>query len=138
MSETRLPRRTREDLQLRAIREVLRATAAALPLDEILSVIANMTIIVFDATTSFFMLAEDGRLRTVISRGEFADELDGKECELGKDRGERGRQGQHLLLRAAASVAWQRLARPFSRRFDREVLCPLFACPARCVLCLPA
>lgn len=81
MTQERLPRRPREELQLLAIREVLRATATALPLDEILSVIANMSIIVFDATTVWFMLAEDAHLRTVVSRGEFAEALAGKECE---------------------------------------------------------
>ncbi len=80
MTEVRLARRPHEDLQLLAIREVLRATAAAPPLDEILTVIANMTIIVFDATTSWFMLAEDGRLRTVVARGEFGEELAGTVC----------------------------------------------------------
>lgn len=80
--QERVPRRAREELQLMAIREILRATAAALPLNEILSVISNMTIIVFDATTSWFMLAQDGRLRTVVSRGEFAEELAGKECKI--------------------------------------------------------
>ena len=73
-------RRTREDLQLLAVREVLRATATALPLDDILSVIANMTIIAFDATTSWFMLTGDGRLRTAVARGEFAAALAGRSC----------------------------------------------------------
>ena len=75
-----LARRTRQELQGLAIREILRATAAALPLDEILAVMANMTIIVFDATTSWFMLAEQGELRTVVSRGEFAAALAGRAC----------------------------------------------------------
>jgi hypothetical protein len=83
MAQDPLPRRTRQDLQSRAVREILRATAEALPLNEILSVIANVTIIVFDATTSWFMLAKDGHLRTVLSRGELAEELMDKECPLG-------------------------------------------------------
>ena len=80
MTQERLAHRTREDLQLLAVREILRATASALPLPEILAVIANMTIIVFDATTSWFMLAEDRRLRTTVSRGELAGALEGTEC----------------------------------------------------------
>lgn len=83
MAAERVPRHRREDLQLLAVREILRATAAALPLDEILTVIANMTIIVFEATTSWFMLAEDGTLRTTIARGEFADRLAGKRYQIG-------------------------------------------------------
>ncbi len=75
--------RSGRDLQLLAIREILRAIAAALSLDEILSVIANMTIIVSDATTSWFMLAEDGWLRIVVARGELAESLAGAACEVG-------------------------------------------------------
>jgi len=82
MARAGLPRHTREELQLSAIREILRASAEALPLNEILSVIANITIIVLDATTSWFMLVENGRLRTVVSRGEFAEELKDRECRL--------------------------------------------------------
>lgn len=93
MTDPRLPRRTQEELQLRAIQEILRASAAALPLNEILSVIANMTIIVFDASTSFFMLLEDGRLRTVSARGEFADELKGKEWQIKKEESRVGAVG---------------------------------------------
>ena len=84
MTGERLPRRTGKDLQLRAIREILRATVEALPLDEILSVIANMAIIVFDASTSWLMVKEDARLRTVVSRGELADALTGRECAVGR------------------------------------------------------
>ncbi len=80
----RVLRRSRADLQLLAVREVLRATTAALSLDDILSVIANMTIIVFDATTSWFMLAQEAGLRTAVARGEFADALAGKACRAGE------------------------------------------------------
>ncbi len=82
--QERLARLAREHLQLLAVREILRATASALPLNDILSAIANMTIIVFDATTSWFMLAEDGRLRTVVARGEMAAQVEGKSCEDGR------------------------------------------------------
>jgi len=81
VTQERPPRRSRQELQLLAIREILRAITAALPLDEILSVIANMAVIVADATSSWLMLAEDGRLRTVVARGELAEELLGQSCE---------------------------------------------------------
>ncbi|MDI7274550.1 MAG: ATP-binding protein [Anaerolineae bacterium] len=80
-TEVPAARRTREDLQLLAVREILRATAAALPLEKILSVTVNMAIIVFDATTSWLMLAEDTRLRTAVARGEYAERLVGATCE---------------------------------------------------------
>lgn len=73
-------RRSRADLQLLAVREVLRATVSALPLDEVLSVMANVTIIAFDASTSWFMLAADGRLWVTVARGEFAERLAGRAC----------------------------------------------------------
>ncbi len=75
VTNSELVRHTREDLQLLAIREIFRATAAALPLNDILAIIANMTIIVYDATTAWFMVAEDDELRTIIARGQFADAL---------------------------------------------------------------
>ena len=71
----RRPRHPSEGLQLRAIREILRATAEALPLDEILAVIVNIVIIVGDASTAWFMLMEQGCLRTAVARGELADRL---------------------------------------------------------------
>ena len=83
MIQERVVRRSREELQLLAVHEILRATAAALPLEEILSVIANMTIIAFDASTSWFMLNEDGRLHTAVARGELAEALQGKACTIG-------------------------------------------------------
>lgn len=79
-AEAQRMRRSRADLQLLAVREVLRATISALPLADILSVIANMTIIAFDATTSWFMLAEDGRFHVAVARGEHASGLAGKAC----------------------------------------------------------
>jgi PAS domain S-box-containing protein len=82
VSAERLPRLGREDLRMRAIHEVLRAMTEALPLDEILAVITNMAIIVFDATTSWIMLVDDGRVRTRIARGDVADALAGRECEI--------------------------------------------------------
>ncbi len=76
------PGRTRQELQLLAVREILRAIASALPLDSILSVIANMAIIVAEASASWFMLAEGERLRTVVARGEGAERLLGQECTI--------------------------------------------------------
>lgn len=71
----------RPELQLLAMREIIRATSVALPLDDILAMIANMAIIVFDATTAWFMLAEDGRLRTTLSRGRSAEAVAATACE---------------------------------------------------------
>jgi two-component system phosphate regulon sensor histidine kinase PhoR len=81
MIDERVAGVAREDLQLLAVREILRATAVALPLDEILTVVANMAIIVFDATTAWFMLPEDGRFRATSARGEFASALTGSTCD---------------------------------------------------------
>ena len=80
MADVRLARRTREELQLLAVREILRATAALLPLEEVLAVIANMAIIAFDAVTSWVMLEEADVLHTVVSRGEHAEDLAGLGC----------------------------------------------------------
>ncbi len=76
------PPQSREELQLRAVQEILRASAEALPLSEILSVIANICIIVFDASSSWFTLIEDGLLRTAVARGNYGEELLGNACDL--------------------------------------------------------
>lgn len=70
-------------VQLAAVREILRATAAALPLREILPIITNVTIIAFDALTAWLMLVEDGRLHTVVARGEAVEALEKTACTLG-------------------------------------------------------
>lgn len=70
-------------VQLGAVRELLRATAAALPIEEVLPIIANVMIIAFDALTTWVMLAEDGRLRTGVARGEGAAGLAETTCDLG-------------------------------------------------------
>ncbi|MBI4498692.1 MAG: GAF domain-containing protein [Chloroflexi bacterium] len=99
MAERSLPQRHREELQLMAVREILRATAAALPLDEILTVIANMSIIVFDARASWFMLADGERLRTVVARGESAEELSATRCVLAQGKvGSAALGGQPVIL----------------------------------------
>jgi PAS domain S-box-containing protein len=65
----------RRDLQLRAIHEIMRATAEALSLEEILSIIVNMVIIVLDAGTVWLMRLEDGVLRTRVARGDLARDV---------------------------------------------------------------
>jgi PAS domain S-box-containing protein len=66
------------DLHLAAIRETLRAGAAALSLEQFMPIVANTAIVAFDATTAWIMLAEHGHLRTVVARGAYASDLDGK------------------------------------------------------------
>ena len=83
MTLEHVPRRSHEELQLVAMREILRATAAALPVEEILSVIANMAVIAFDATTCWCMVAAGNYLRTVVARGELAAHLADRACEIG-------------------------------------------------------
>jgi two-component system phosphate regulon sensor histidine kinase PhoR len=120
------PRRTREDLQLLAVREVLRATSTALPLGDILSVIANMTIIVFDATTSWFMLSENGCLRTTVARGEFADALADKSCTGTESRLCReAAGGRRAILQPHDIDPADPLLGPFAREEEPVVLLPL-------------
>ncbi len=64
-----------KQVQLAAVREILRATTAALPLQDILPLIANVTIIAFDALTAWLMLQEDESLHTVIVRGKGVAQL---------------------------------------------------------------
>lgn len=68
-------RSSRQELQLRAIREILRASTEALPIDDILTIITNIVIIVFDATTAWLMRIEDGMLQTRVARGEHTDNV---------------------------------------------------------------
>src|SRR2546423_9250325 len=99
MPAAHLSQSVREDLQLVALREILRATAAALPLDEILAIVANMAVIATDATIAWIMRAEEGQLRTVVARGVYAEDLAHTACALGT--GAAGREtasGQPLIL----------------------------------------
>jgi hypothetical protein len=75
MPAAHLSQSVREELRLVALREILRATAAALPLREILAIVANMAIIAFDATIAWIMRAEEGQLRTVVACGVHAEDL---------------------------------------------------------------
>jgi len=120
--------RPREDLQLLAVREVLRATATALPLDEILSVIANMTIIVSDSTTSWLMLAQNGRYRVVVARGEFADRLAGKVVAAGESQAAAAaRSSQPVILQPHEIHPADPLLGVFASQRESVALIPLTA-----------
>src|ERR687885_2600388 len=99
MPAAHLFRSVREELQLVALQEILRATAAALPLREILAIVANMAIIAFDATIAWIMRAEEGQLRTVVACGVFAEDLAQVACALGKCAASQANAtGQSLIL----------------------------------------
>lgn len=83
MDQDQLPGTGFKQVQLAAVREIFRATAAALPLSEILPIIANVTIIAFDARSVWLMLVADGELRTQVARGALADRLALTACQLG-------------------------------------------------------
>ena len=126
MVQERIARRTREDLQLSAVHEVLRAAASALPLTDILSVIANMVIIVSDALTSWFMLAEDGRLRTVVARGELADQVAHTACVGAESSSCQAAMGDRpLILQPSEIDPTDPVIGPFIRRGEAIVLLPL-------------
>jgi hypothetical protein len=65
------------------VQEILQAAAGVLPLREMLAVVADMTIVVFYATTCWFMRAEAGVLRTVVARGERAEAMADLKCGAG-------------------------------------------------------
>ena len=118
-SEVAIARGVPEQLHMLAVREILRATAAALPLQEILNVIANIMIIVTDASTSWLMLAEDGRLRTVAARGDHAERLQGTVCEDGASRAcEAVAAGEPRVLRSEEIDPKDPILGPFAR--DRK------------------
>jgi signal transduction histidine kinase len=99
MPAAHLSQLVREELQLVALREILRATAAAQPLGEILAIVANMAVIAFDATTAWIMRAEEGQLRTMVARGAYAEAVAHTACALGT--GATGRataSGQPVIL----------------------------------------
>ncbi len=120
-----LVRQPREELQLRAVREILRASAEALPLDEILSVVANISIIVFDASTAWFMLAEDGVLRTAIARGQRAGDLQGLRCEAGACTRAGDALERPLTLQSSEIEADDPVLAPFVADPEPVVLLPL-------------
>src|SRR5256714_9805433 len=99
MPAAHLFRSVREELQLVALQEILRATAAALPLREILAIVANMAIIAFDATIAWIMRAEEGQLRTVVACGVYAEDLAPVACALGAGAAGRATaNGQPMIL----------------------------------------
>src|ERR671939_490735 len=99
MPAAHLFRSVREELQLVALQEILRATAAALPLREILAIVANMAIIAFDATIAWIMRAEEGQLRTVVACGVYAEDLAPVACALGTGAAGRATAtGQPVIL----------------------------------------
>src|SRR2546429_4349010 len=99
MPAAHLFRSVREDLQLVALQEILRATAAALPLRDILAIVGNMAIIAFDATIAWIMRAEEGQLRTVVACGVYAEDLAHTVCALGTGAAGRATaKGQPVIL----------------------------------------
>src|SRR5919204_494184 len=99
IAATHLSRTAREELQLVALREILRATAAALPLSEILAIVANTAVIAFDATIAWIMRAEEGQLRTVVACGVYAEDLAQVTCALGTGAAGRATAyGQPVIL----------------------------------------
>src|SRR5947209_2594070 len=99
MPAAHLFRSVREELQLVALQEILRATAAALPLRDILAIVGNMAIIAFDATIAWIMRAEEGQLRTVVACGVYAEDLAHTVCALGTGAAGRATaNGQPVIL----------------------------------------
>ena len=127
-SEVAVARGAREQLHMLAVREILRATAAALPLPEILNVIANIMIIVTDASSSWLMLAKDGRLHTAAARGEHAERLSGMTCEDGASRAcEAVAEGEPRVLRPEEIDPRDPILGPFARDARAMVLVPVKA-----------
>jgi PAS domain S-box-containing protein len=83
MPAANLFRSVREELQLVALQEILRATAAALPLGEILAIVPKLAVIAFDATIAWVMQAREGELHTVVARGAYAEAVANATCALG-------------------------------------------------------
>ncbi|HKO23794.1 MAG TPA: GAF domain-containing protein [Chloroflexota bacterium] len=126
MPAAHLFRSVREELQLVALQEILRATAAALPLREILAIVANMAIIAFDATIAWIMRAEDGQLRTVVACGVYAGDLAPVACALGT--GAAGRaiaHGQPVILQPREIDPTDATIGLLARQTEPIVLLPL-------------
>src|SRR5918912_129909 len=126
MPAAHLFRSVREELQLVALQEILRATAAALPLREILAIVANMAIIAFDATIAWIMRAEEGQLRTVVACGVYAEDLAQVTCALGT--GAAGRaiaKGQPLILQPREIDPTDATIGLLARQAEPIVLLPL-------------
>jgi len=78
--DQRQPGQTREELQFLAARKILHASAAALPLEAMLTTIANILIIAANASTAWLMLLDQGCLRTRAACGECGDHMAGSVC----------------------------------------------------------
>src|ERR671934_1963961 len=126
MPAAHLFRSVREELQLVALREILRATAAALPLSEILAIVANMAIIAFDATIAWIMRAEEGQLRTVVACGVYAEDLAQVACALGTGAAGRATAtGQPVVLQPWQIDPTDTTLGPLARQAEPIVLLPL-------------
>lgn len=126
MEEEQLQLSGLKQVQLVAMREILRATSAALPLDEILPIIANMTIIAFDALTAWAMLVEDGQLRTILARGEGSTDLIGATGDLSRSVVGRAARGtQPTILSPHEIDPADPVFGPLSRQRTPVVLLPI-------------
>src|ERR687884_318629 len=126
MPAAHLFRSVREELQLVALQEILRATAAALPLREILAIVANMAIIAFDATIAWIMRAEEGQLRTVVACGVYAEDLAQVACALGTGAAGRATAtGQPLILQPREIDPTDATIGLLARQAEPIVLLPL-------------
>src|SRR5918912_2397688 len=126
MPAAHLFRSVREELQLVALQEILRATAAALPLREILAIVANMAIIAFDATIAWIMRAEEGQLRTVVACGVYAEDLAQVACALGTGAAGRATAtGQPVILQPREIDPTDATIGLLARQAEPIVLLPL-------------
>jgi PAS domain-containing protein len=126
MPAAHLVRSVREELQLVALQEILRATAAALPLREILAIVANMAIIAFDATIAWIMRAEEGQLRTVVACGVHAEDLAQVACALGTGAAGRATaNGQPVILQPREIDPTDATIGLLARQAEPIVLLPL-------------
>jgi signal transduction histidine kinase/PAS domain-containing protein len=126
MPAAHLFRSVREELQLVALQEILRATAAALPLREILAIVANMAIIAFDATIAWIMRAEEGQLRTVVACGVYAEDLAPVACALGTGAAGRATaNGQPVILQPREIDPTDAAIGLLARQAEPIVLLPL-------------
>lgn len=128
MEHEQLPATGLRQVQLAAVREIFRATAMALPLPEILPLIANVAIIAFDARSAWLMLAVDGRLRTEVARGELADRLASTACALGEGAAGAAAMGTApVTLRPNAIDPADPVLGPLAGHVEPVVLVPIVA-----------
>jgi signal transduction histidine kinase len=116
----------REELRLVALREILCATAAALPLRQILVMVADMAVIAFDATIAWIMQAEEGQLRTVVACGAYAEDLAHTACALGTGAAGRATANeQPVILQPGEIDPTDAIIGPLARQAEPIVLLPL-------------